>query len=132
MSNNFSSLFSAVNKSVISAGVLLGIGIAFGVGMAAVASRLRTLLSPELTELTELTELAGLRADMARHADRASQLDHDLRTPIGTVATALQWMNTAVDEPDSQAEGREVIGRQVTRLTKLTEELHDLARQLRS
>ena len=129
MSNNFSSLFSAVNKSVISAGVLLGIGIAFGVGMAAVASRLRTLLSPELTELTEL---AGLRADMARHADRASQLDHDLRTPIGTVATALQWMNTAVDEPDSQAEGREVIGRQVTRLTKLTEELHDLARQLRS
>ena len=69
---------------------------------------------------------------MARHADRASQLDHDLRTPIGTVATALQWMNTAVDEPDSQAEGREVIGRQVTRLTKLTEELHDLARQLRS
>ena len=132
MSNNFSSLLSAVNKSVISAGVLLGIGIAFGVGMAAVASRLRTLLSPELTELTELTELAGLRADMARHADRASQLDHDLRTPIGTVATALQWMNTAVDEPDSQAEGREVIGRQVTRLTKLTEELHDLARQLRS
>jgi len=132
MSNNFSSLFSAVNKSVISTGVLLGVGIAFGAGIAAVASRLRTLLSPELTELTELTELAGLRADMARHADRASQLDHDLRTPIGTVATALQWMNTAVDEPDSQAEGREVIGRQVTRLTKLTEELHDLARQLRS
>ena len=132
MSNNFSSLFSAVNKSAISAGVSLGVGIAFGVGMAAVASRLRILFSSERTEMTELTRLAGLRADMARHADRASQLDHDLRTPIGTVATALQWMNTAVDEPDSQAEGREVIGRQVTRLTKLTEELHDLARQLRS
>ena len=129
MSNNFSSLFSAVGKSAISAGVLLGVGVAFGVGMAAVALRPRTLLSPELTEMTELAEL---RADMARHADRASQLDHDLRTPIGTVATALQWMNTAVDEPDSQAEGREVIGRQVTRLIKLTEELHDLARQLRS
>lgn len=129
MSNNFSSLFSAVGKSAISAGVLLGVGVAFGVGMAAVALRPRTLLSPALTEMTEL---AGLRADMARYADRASQLDHDLRTPIGTVATALQWMNTAVDEPDSQAEGREVIGRQVTRLIKLTEELHDLARQMRS
>ena len=126
MSNNFSSLFGTAGKLGIGAGISLGVGMAFGIGMAAFALRPRTLLSPELTEL------AGLRADRIRHADRASQLDHDLRTPIGTVATAIQWMNTAVDEPDSQAEGREVIGRQVTRLIKLTEELHDLARQLRS
>ena len=125
MSNNFSSLFDAPGRPVTGGGVCLGLGIAFAIGMVAIASRPRTQPS------TELTELAGLRAELGRHADRASQLDHDLRTPISTVATALQWMNTALDEPDSQAEGREVIGRQVSRLIKLTEELHDLARQLR-
>lgn len=123
MSNNFSSLFGGIGRPAIGAGVCLGLGVVFG--MLAIASRPRALISPETTEL------AGLRADLARHADRASQLDHDLRTPISTVATALQWMNTALDEPSSQAEGREVIGRQVSRLIKLTEELHDLARQLR-
>ena len=125
MSNNFSSLFGASGRLAIGAGVCLGLGLGVVLGKVAIASQPRMLLSPEATEL------AGLRADLARHADRASQLDHDLRTPISTVATALQWMNTALDEPDSQAEGREVIGRQVSRLIKLTEELHDLARQLR-
>lgn len=125
MSNNFSSLFGAPARPAIGRGVCLGLGIAFGIGMLAITLRPRTRLS------TGLNELAELRAELVRHADRASQLDHDLRTPISTVATALQWMNTALDEPDSQAEGREVIGRQVSRLIKLTEELHDLARQLR-
>ncbi len=71
-----------------------------------------------------------MRPERAKLAQRADQLDHDLRTPIGTIATALEWMSTTLDEPDSQTEARQVIGRQVSRLIVLTDELHELAQQL--
>jgi len=126
MSNKITPLSGASGMQVMGAGLLVGVGVVFGVCMAKAVSRPRPLIS------SEPAELASLQENLTKHAERASQLDHDLRTPISTIATALQWMNTALDEPDSQAEGRQVIGRQVNRLIKLTEELHQLARDLRS
>ncbi|MDB5732319.1 MAG: histidine kinase domain protein [Variovorax sp.] len=92
--------------------------------------------------LTGLAVLALARADRPQpsgeaaaahrtsHAMRALKIDHDLRTPIGALANALEWMRISVDDPQVQAEARDVIERQVLRLMKLAEELHDFARLL--
>lgn len=104
----------------------LGLGLGLCVGLFATASR----SAPGSASDTD--EISGWRAERAHHAERVNQLDHDLRTPIGTVATALEWMNTTLDEPESQAEARQVIGRQVSRMIALTDELHELAQQLRN
>lgn len=61
-------------------------------------------------------------------ARRAHRLDHDLRTPIGTIATALELLragNAGFDDADIEA--LHVIERQVARLTKLADELRELA-----
>ena len=75
-------------------------------------------------------ELRRLRAELVVQAGRARRIDHDLRTPIGTVANALEWMKMSEDDAQAQAEARRVIGRQVGRLTALAEQLRDLARTL--
>lgn len=120
--------FGALGLMTLGAGLTLGLGLGLGlcIGIFAEASKPRAAPKPEPDELSDL------RAERAHHAERVSQLDHDLRTPIGTVVTALEWMNTTLDEPESQAEARQVIGRQVRKMIALTEELHQLAEQLRS
>jgi len=103
-----------------------GISLVLGLGLGLVAAISRARPAPA----TDLNELVRLRVDCLRHAERASQLDHDLRTSIGTLATALEWMNSTLNDPSSQAEARQVMGRQVTRMVAFTEELHELAQQL--
>jgi len=105
-----------------------GVSLVLGLGLGIVAAISRAQPAPA----TDLDELVRLRVDRARHAERASQLDHDLRTPIGTLATALEWMNSTPNDPGSQAEARQVMGRQITRMVAFTEELHQLAQQLDS
>lgn len=119
-----SQMANALGLMTVGVGFLLGVGL--GLGIAAAVSR------PRPVSATDREELASLKADRVLLAARASQLDHDMRTPIGTLATALDWMNTSLDEPGSQAEAREVMGRQVNRMRGLTEELHKLAQQLGS
>jgi len=114
----------ALGFLAVGAGFALGFGVGLSRGIATAMSR--------SAPATGQDELASLRTDRIHHAERASRLDHDMRTPIGTMATALEWMNTTLDEPDSQAEARQVIGRQVNRMIALTEELHELAQQLGS
>jgi len=105
----------------------IGFSLGFGAGIGAAIFQPRAVPPVDHGE-----ELANLRAERVRHAERASQLDHDMRTPIGTVATALEWMSSTLDDPGSQTEARQVIGRQVSRMIALTEELHELAQQLGS
>lgn len=115
-----------VGFMAVGAGFALGFGLGLSMGITAAISRSKS------TPVIGPDELAGLQANRTRFAERASRLDHDMRTPIGTIATALEWMNTTLDEPDSQAEARQVIGRQVNRMIALTEDLHELAQQLGS
>ncbi len=75
-------------------------------------------------------ELRRLRAELVVQAGRARRIDHDLRTPIGTVANALEWMKMSENDAQAQAEARRVIERQVGRMTVLAEQLRQLARSL--
>lgn len=61
-------------------------------------------------------------------AARMRRLDHDLRTPIGTVATALDLLRaggTGAAGPDEET--MQVLERQVARLTGIADALRDLA-----
>lgn len=59
---------------------------------------------------------------------RIRRLDHDLRTPIGTIATALHLLRasgTGTAGPDEET--MQVLERQVARLTAIADSLRDLA-----
>jgi len=65
----------------------------------------------------------------ARHALRAKRLEHDLRSPIGAMAVALELLRTAEDSA-TRCEALQVLERQVARMTSLTEQVHDFAQDL--
>ncbi|VWX62492.1 hypothetical protein VARIO8X_60292 [Burkholderiales bacterium 8X] len=66
----------------------------------------------------------------AEHAQRARQIDHDLRTPLGTIASALALMEAAPDDTVLRAEALQVIARQVGRITGVAEQLRRHVDQL--
>lgn len=63
-------------------------------------------------------------------ARTAADIDHDLRTPIGTIATAVSLLAAAPADEALRLETIEVIQRQVVRLTALAQRMGDLARAL--
>jgi len=74
------------------------------------------------------TEDAGrLRAKLAVQSRELLRLDHAMRTPIGAARAALEILESATDDHDLQAEARQVIARQLARMTALTEELREVA-----
>jgi signal transduction histidine kinase len=82
------------------------------------------------TEPETEAELQALRQALAAHAAEASRLDHAFRTPIGAAAAALQLLETSGDDPELQAQARQVIARQLSRMTALTESLREAAQRL--
>ncbi|WPH16143.1 histidine kinase dimerization/phospho-acceptor domain-containing protein [Variovorax paradoxus] len=72
---------------------------------------------------------AAHEARQARLAAQARQLEHDLRSPIGAMAVALELLRTS-DDGAVQREAVAVLERQVARMTSLTERLHEFARGL--
>lgn len=89
-------------------------------------------LARERREVARLRRaLAALQAQRQEDARRALQLDHDLRTPLGTMASALDLLAGAgAQDGELAAESREVMGRQLRRMTGLTETLRQFAREL--
>ena len=77
-------------------------------------------------------QLEAMRQALAEHAKEASRLDHAFRTPIGAAAAALQLLETSGDDPELQAQARQVIARQLSRMTALTESLRETAQRLSS
>jgi signal transduction histidine kinase len=75
-------------------------------------------------------ELEALRQALAAHAEEARRLDHAFRTPIGAAAAALQLLETSGDDPELQTQARQVIARQLSRMTALTESLREAAQRL--
>lgn len=58
------------------------------------------------------------------------RLDHDLRTPIGTMAAALELLRGDIGTVPSHVEAIAVLERQVARLHALTASLHDFSQRL--
>jgi hypothetical protein len=73
--------------------------------------------------------LAIHEARQAGQALRAQRLEHDLRSPVGAMAVALELLRTS-DDGATQLEAMEVLERQVARMTSLTEQLHEFAQGL--
>lgn len=100
---------------------------ALGVGAMAAAARVRRAGRMNRNREAELDRLRDL---LAAHAREALRLDHEFRTPIGAAAAALALLETSGDDPALQTEARQVIARQLQRMTALTETLRETARQL--
>jgi len=98
---------------------LVGVGVGMGL-----ASRHRARSARDAREMA-----AAHEARQARLAAQARQLEHDLRSPIGAMAVALELLRTS-DDGAVQLEAVAVLGRQVARMTSLTERMHEFARGL--
>lgn len=57
---------------------------------------------------------------------RLARIDHDLRTPIGTIANTIELLRELAARSDDAREACDVIERQVRRLTTLSAELHEI------
>jgi len=74
---------------------------------------------------------AGAARQQAESANRAkdeflAMLGHELRNPLAPISTALELM--ALRKPGASVEERRIIGRQVTHLSRLIEDLLDVSR----
>ena len=96
------------------------LGVALGLGAMWLAC-FKTRAGP--------SEDAQMRSQAARWAE---QLDHDVRTPIGTIASALALIEDSDGDAALRDEAVDIIGRQVARLTQSAQGLRDLARTLRT
>ena len=104
-------------KRALGAACLAAVALV-GVGLAAAAAR----RSREGDEAAQ-TERALTR--------RLKQLDHDLRTPLGTVQAALDILRTTADKDGAlRNETLALMDRQVTRLHSLVHSLHELTRDM--
>ncbi|WP_431112737.1 histidine kinase dimerization/phospho-acceptor domain-containing protein [Variovorax paradoxus] len=73
--------------------------------------------------------LAQHRARLSREALRARRLEHDLRSPVGAMAVALELLRTS-DDDELRREAMQVLERQVARMTSLTEQVREFAQGL--
>jgi two-component system CheB/CheR fusion protein len=103
--------------------------IAFGIARAQTDAAIAAALGRERT--------ARLEADMARgEAERASQakdqflatLSHELRNPLGVLATAVNVLDQSAASDESTERPRVLIRRQIEHLARLLQDLLDVAR----
>ncbi|MDH6594997.1 K+-sensing histidine kinase KdpD [Variovorax sp. TBS-050B] len=70
--------------------------------------------------------LAAQQVRQARRAALARRLEHDLRSPVGAMAVALELLRSC-DDDATRNEAIAVLERQVARMTSLTERVHEFA-----
>jgi len=89
-----------------------------------------------VTEITEqkradaaLREHATMMADVARQKDEfLAMLSHELRNPLAPIRTALELLHRAGAPDPLSKSAHEVIGRQITHMVRLLDDLLDVAR----
>jgi signal transduction histidine kinase/CheY-like chemotaxis protein len=88
----------------------------------------RAALALDNSRLYAEAEAARRQAESANRAkdEFLAMLGHELRNPLAPIATALELM--ARRSPDGCIEEREIIGRQVTHLSRLLDDLMDVSR----
>ena len=100
---------------------LAATAVASGFGIAVAVMARRTLQEPAAPR-------EDLEHSLWRLAEQVRQLDHDLRTPIGTVEAALEILRTSAErDPALRDETLQLMSRQVARLKVLVHGVHALA-----
>lgn len=107
------------------------IGWALGAGAALVAMAFYARRAVRQAGHAEMAGNALLvrQAMQSRCALEARAIDHDLRSPVGSMALALELLRTT-DDPATHREVADVLERQISRMTTLTERVHELAQAL--
>ncbi|MFC0678822.1 PAS domain S-box protein [Lysobacter korlensis] len=90
----------------------------------------------DIHEHRRLLDALGEREEALRLADRRkdeflAMLAHELRNPLAPISTAAQLLRLAADDPQRVRASAEVIGRQITHLTNLVDDLLDVSRVTR-
>ncbi len=88
----------------------------------------RAALALDNARLYAEAEAARKQAESANRAkdEFLAMLGHELRNPLAPITTALELM--ALRDPDASVDERRIIGRQVTHLSRLIEDLLDVSR----
>ena len=120
------------NSSREAAGAAAGTAMLIGLGAAALAG-ISLALWQKARSAKAAADLLAIhqahQAQQARQALRAQRLEHDLRSPIGAMAVALELLRTS-DDSATKLEALQVLERQVARMTSLTEQVHQFAQGL--
>jgi len=106
--------------------LLIGLGAAALAGLS-LALRHKTRSAKAVADLLVVHQ--AHQARQVRQALRAQRLEHDLRSPIGAMAVALELLRSS-DDTATQREAVQVLERQVARMTSLTEQVHEFAQGL--
>ena len=76
-----------------------------------------------------LREHAALMEDLARQKDEfLAMLSHELRNPLAPIRTALELLDRSGATNDVSRQAHDVIGRQITHMVRLLDDLLDVAR----
>ena len=80
-------------------------------------------------DITELRRVEKTLRDADRRKDEfLAVLAHELRNPLAPMRSALQILNEAQDRPDLSVYARDVLGRQLSQMVRLIDDLLDVAR----
>jgi signal transduction histidine kinase len=117
------------NSSRDAAGTAAGTAMLIALGATAIVGLSLALRQKARSAKAAAETLALHQAGQERLALRAQRLEHDLRSPIGAMAVALELLRTS-DDSATQREALQVLERQVARMTSLTEQVHEFAQGL--
>jgi len=96
------------------------------------AARQRAAAVRERDELLRSEQVARATAESANRAkdEFLAMLGHELRNPLGAISNASMLLDSAAAQPTVTARARAIIARQVTHLSRLTDDLLDASRAL--
>ena len=100
--------------------------------IAAVAAAMRGARRAQDARQRAQEELDAARRSRAADAANAARLDHDFRTPIGTLSAALELLRDAPDDAALRSDALNVMSRQIGRLLELTNDVGALEQRLRA
>lgn len=91
----------------------------------------RLFVLKDLTSMSQMEEAVHKAESLAALGELAAGLAHELRTPLASMTGAWHMLSEQTNEPDDQQRLISIIGREMERLAKLTNDFLSFARPAR-